>query len=991
MTASASRPCKSYPILLAAAISLSLASNALAADRRHLYDIPAQDAVSALQEFARQSGRQVLFPYAIASGRRVEALRGDFEESEALRRLLEQARLRVISDDGTTITLGEQSRPAGTAADGQVHSLDRVTVTGSHIKRVQVEGPAPVLVVSAADIEAQGATTVYEALETLTQFTGGVQNEMNTSGFTPNASVLNMRGLGPNYNLILLNGHRLADYPQPYNSKSSAVDLNTLPAAAIERIELLSSGASSIYGSDAVSGVINIITRTGIDSDRWSLRGGTTTMGGGDNVTAQWTGGKSSDKASLSYAFEYYAREMINGYDRDFMDSVRDSPDDSAVPSSGVWLRTGSGAYSGYIWPDGIDADCGNFSDFEVYSNSSGNRYCGYFGRQATASIQNERNRFSSYLYGTYDFDNGLQAYAQLLASYSRDKSEGSAQYWASGYYYDENAGASRRVQRYFSRSESGPQPSEFKSFSWNLSSGLRGHAFDDRFDWDFNLNHSYYKVDRTRTRLSTNAVTAYFLGEALGTRSNGYTIYAPDYERLFSEMDAETFASLNTTVRYNAESEATTGSLIFSGDLFELPAGPVGMAIVAEAGRQSYDVNPDERITPSYTGTDLVYNLTATGGSGDRDHYATGIEFSLPLTARLNASVSGRYDYYDDISSVGGAFTWATGLEYRPTGSLLLRGNYATSFRAPDLHYLHADLSGSYIDVTDQFACRQTGIDPSSNACTSSAASYYVEDVYSTREGNADLTEETGRSWGVGAVWDIADGMSASLDYYDIRLNDAVADISTRYLLRQEAACRAGSTWQGTAVDIGSASCQAWLGMVQRDENGEIESIVRTPYNQSMMRTSGLDANWKYGFDIGSWGRLDLKAGYTHVLKMEVQEFPGDEITNTRDDPAYYNFRSRSNWQARWSRHGWSATLYGYRYGSLPSYDGTTRIAPYLVWNASLSRRITDNATLALYVNNMFNNLHPQDDSYTEYPYFYRAYSAVGRTVAAQFSYRFD
>ncbi|MFT4247372.1 MAG: TonB-dependent receptor [Pseudomonas sp.] len=976
-------------LLLASAIALTLASPVLAQEARRHYDIPAQGAIAALQEFARQSERQLLFRYETATDRRVEAIRGQYTEQEVLQRLLDEAGLEVISDDGKTLVLGKPTPPANESRR-DAHTLDKVTVTGSNIKRTDIEGPAPVLVLTAADIERQGASTIYEALATLSQFTGSVQNELSQSGFTPNASVLNMRGLGPGYNLVLLNGHRLADYPQPYNSKSAAVDLNTIPAAAVERIEVLSGGASAIYGSDAVTGVINIITKTGIDRDTWSLRGGTTTLGGGDNVRAQWTGGRSGDKWSLTYSFEHYAREAIYGYQRDFMDSVRDNPasGDATTPSSGVYMNVGSS--SNYTFPNGIETDCGNFPDFEVFQTSSGVQRCGWYGYPATQAIQNEKNITSGYLYGTYDFDNGMQAYAQLLATYSRDETEGAAQSWSSGWYYDSNLARNVRIYRLFTPSETGSQASVFKQKSVSLSTGLRGTLFDDRFDWDANITHSQYWLTRDRPRLLTNSVTLYYLGESLGTRSNGYSIYAPDYDTLFTALDPATFASLSTNVHYEAESQSSQASFLFSGDLLRLPAGPLGMAVVAEAGRQQYDVQPDERITPSYTGTDLVYNLTGTGGGGDRDHFALGLEFSIPLASKLNASVAGRYDYYDDISSVGGAFTWSAGLEYRPMSSLLLRGNYATSFRAPDLHYLYADLSGSYTYIVDQYQCRNAGIDPTSTACTSSSADYYYQ-VYSEREGNPDLTEETGRSFTLGAVWDITDGMSASVDYYNIRLNDAVDDISTEYLLRNEAACRLGSDTRGNVVDANSAACQAYLAMVQRDEEGAIEQIVRIPYNQAMIRTSGLDASWRYQLPFDRFGSFDLKLGYTHVLKLEEQEFPGDEIINARDDLSYFNFRSRANWNVGWRLDGWSANLYGYRYGSLPNYAETGRIAPYIVWNASLSRRITPQATLGLYVNNLFNKLHPDDDTYSTYPYFYRSYSPIGRSIAAQFSYRFD
>ena len=264
----------------------------------------------------------------------------------------------------------ETGSPTQQPAQSTSTTLDKVTVTGSRIKKAEVEGPAPVVVLTAEDIEREGFSTVYEALSTLNQFTGSVQNEMTQSGFTPNAQFINLRGLGPGYTLILVNGKRMADYPVPYNSQSNAVSLSSIPAAAVSRIEVLTGGASAIYGSDAVAGVLNVITKDNYEGDSIRLRGGTTTMGGGDTGLAQWTGGKTGDKWSLTYSFEYLNREGILGSQREDRDSYYDNPDfrgrpEFATAVSGVYLYRNTGAAynatlavtNGTLWPVEMNAD----------------------------------------------------------------------------------------------------------------------------------------------------------------------------------------------------------------------------------------------------------------------------------------------------------------------------------------------------------------------------------------------------------------------------------------------------------------------------------------------------------------------------------------------------------------------------------------------------------------------------------------------------------
>jgi outer membrane receptor protein involved in Fe transport len=398
-------------------------------------------------------------------------------------------------------------------------------------------------------------------------------------------------------------------------------------------------------------------------------------------------------------------------------------------------------------------------------------------------------------------------------------------------------------------------------------------------------------------------------------------------------------------------------------------------------------------RTTPDYTGNERIFNWTAVTARGARDRYALGVEFNVPIVSSLTWSVAGRYDMYDDASDVGGAFTWQTGLEWRPLKSLLVRASHATSFRAPDMTYLYTGSSSNFYWLTDVYRCRMDGIDPSSPACTSGSSDYYNQ-VQGTYAGNLRLEEETGKSLTFGVVWDILESMSLSADLYRIELNNAVAEIDREFLMQQEADCRIGRTLSGDPVDAGSPSCQFYSSLVGRNDgpggNGRLNSYSSYPVNQSLMRTEGVDMAWRYGFDAGSTGHFNLKAGYTIVTKLESQLFPGDAMVNERDNKQYRNFRSKANWQLGWSKNDWQASVYGYRWGSLPNYANTARIAPYIVWNASLSTRVTPKTTLGLSVNNLFNKFHPTDYTYTSYPYFYRSYSPVGRQVYAELSYDF-
>lgn len=888
-------------------------------------------------------------------------------------------------------------------------SLDKVTVTGSRIKRVDIEGPSPVTVITADDIQKEGFSTVYEALATLSQFTGSVQNELNQSGFTPNAQFINLRSLGPGYQLVLLNGKRMADYPMPYNSQSNAVSLSSIPAAAVERIEIMTGGASAIYGSDAVAGVINIITKSNFEGDSLYVRGGTTTRGGGDTGLFQWTGGKTGERWNLIYALEYLNRESILASQRDFMDSYHDNPryrDDpeNATAASGVYLyRNGAG----YVWPDAngklsgsVDAlrsACAATSpDFQPYRsarNVANENRCGYFGYPATQSIQNGFDKASAYLSGTLDFGQDLQAYGQLLYTRSKNTGASATRFWqTAGWVHDPDLGY-LQAQRIFTPAETGgSQKSVFKEESLSLNLGLRGTWWNGRFDWDAGISHARYDMTLEMPYFTTDRINDYFFGDLLGyVGTNKYPSYHVRVDRLFSPMSPSDYRSLITTVHSTAESQSTQGQFTLTGDLFDLPAGPVGVAFVLEGARQKYALNPDPRSATDYTGKDSIYSLTSTRGGGSRDRYALGLEFGVPILHNLKANLAGRYDRYDDQTDVDGAFTWQAGLEWRPVSSLLLRGTHATSFRAPDMHYVYAGNSGGYTYITDAYLCRMKGIDPTSPDCSGPDYNYQV---FRTYEGRKDLVEEEGRSSTVGVVWDVMSQMSVSLDYYSIKLENQVGEIDSDYLMRTYADCRLGTDIRGNPVDGGSPSCTHFMGLISRDEsslgNGKVDRYSAYPVNQSMIRSDGFDVTWKYALDTDRRGKFSFQANYTHVTKLDLQRFADDEVDNIRDDRRNFNFRSRANWMVGWEKNDWQTNLYGYRYGSLPSWDESRRIAPYFLWNLDVQKKITPKATIGVSVVNVFDNLHPRDDSYTSYPYFWRAFSPVGRQVFANYRYTF-
>ncbi len=219
--------------------------------------------------------------------------------------------------------------PAATwAADDELDELEPQVITGSRIPTIAKEGPSPVTVITSDDISARGFTTVQEAIAALPQVTGNAQNESQAGTFTQNANGVDVRGLGPGRTLVLVDGRRVTDYPLPYNSQSNFVNLSAIPAAAVDRIEVLAGGASAIYGSDAVAGVVNIILKKKTDFPlNVDLRMGDTTQGGGKSTRIQAVTSLSFGRLNTLFAAEVFTRAPIYAFQRDFQDSVNDNPD----------------------------------------------------------------------------------------------------------------------------------------------------------------------------------------------------------------------------------------------------------------------------------------------------------------------------------------------------------------------------------------------------------------------------------------------------------------------------------------------------------------------------------------------------------------------------------------------------------------------------------------------------------------------------------------
>ncbi|MGQ0622797.1 MAG: TonB-dependent receptor domain-containing protein [Panacagrimonas sp.] len=905
---------------------------------------------------------------------------------------------------------------AETKADDAVVTVDKVSVTGSRIRRSQAEGPSPVTVITGAQIEREGFTTVADVLNSLSQNNTAVfSGDQLTNSFTKNLTPVDLRGLGPAYTLTLVDGRRVPNYPGAFNGQSDAVNVGAIPTVLIERIEILSGGASAIYGSDAVAGVINIILKEEYDGTYLSARVGETTEGGGKSLRYQLGGGINlfGNRFKSVYGVEYLRRNPIYAFQRDQADSSLDAPTVSGRSPARAYLILDDFGQGDTVYIDPGAEVCNNFlaTGLRYTSRDPQGQYCGSTTYNSITSFRNSDDAYSGILKLSYDVVGQHQVYLFGSIYDQQAESLSGAPFWFSGSRAGTIVDASRpdafgiggqavTYQRLFTPEETGSfrdGVTRLNERNYDFGGGLRGPIAGD-FEYDVYVSSARNSADEIQRLLVFDAVEAFFLGQPTGQAGGflegaGINTYIPNMNALNNPITPDIYRSLSdVSLSRNFTSQKVANATV-TGSLFQLPAGPLQMAGVLEVKEQAYELDPDPGQLPDQM---RYFGTSATGGVGERDIYAAGLELRIPIVAKLSTTAAFRYDKYDDVTDVDDALSYNFGFEFRPMSNLLLRGTAATAFRAPDMHFVFAGESGFFTVVDDYYKCRQFEPDAALEDC-----SYADQNPSGTRRGNRNLKEEDAITYTAGIVLDVTQNLNLTVDYFNIEIEDLVGDESITDLLIREADCRLGVDEDGEPVDANSQGCRDALDKVSRlpatgDENGEtLLSVDVGPVNQSVLRTEGVDVNAKYRWNLGQRGVVKFDLGWTHTVHFKFKQFDDDPledingVTDTVNDGV--NYRSRMRGSVNWDIDKWDLTLFAQRFGTIPNETGSRRLPAYLRYNASIRYEVNDILTLSVIGNNIFDRKPERDPEETFFPYFDTVhYDITGREVFAQAEFRF-
>ena len=789
------------PLLLV----LLLVPGLFAAEEKQVFSVPEGDAARTLKQFAAQAKREIVFAPEKVGGVQTHAVSGEFAPRAALDRMLADTGLAVTQDQKTGAfavrpeTAAEKNgasrlpknvvKTEGPAESNGPVQLAKFTVTGSRISRLQEEGPQPTATYRSADIQARGFLNTGDFLQSLS-FNAGTTNSIGVPAANPVSNVpfargavtMNPRGLGAGRFLVLLDGKRISAYGLADNKGGAVFDFNSIPSEAVESIEYLKDGASAIYGSDAIAGVLNIKLKPSYNGFAVSALAGNTfghdTFTRSASILAGDTAGRSSYAVNVNWFKQNsnfandYARSPSTDYSAfptprgQNNNSTANFPFNltlSAAQATAAGLATGAGAYvitGGQPVAGAVTLANFTYLAAGVNATTNANRYD---FANATQLTPNQENISGLFKY-RYEITPALTASATVLFSnnvtgivYTPISINTSSSLPLSVPVNNPFNPFGIVLNNFRGRGNFGPlRTFDVDATSTSFVAGLEG-KLPAGWTWGGDFIRSTSVVDQV---YGNQIRTADFQSALNGTLGGFPNVFFNPFGTNNPALLSALFVNSN-----NASRSTTTGlDVSTGGPLFTLPAlvgteapGDVSLAVGAE-WRQDKLVNNSDPVGYLVAIGDLPYR-------GQRTVTSAYAELAVPLLGKyLELQLAGRFDRYDSFgSTVNPKFAFLS----QPFSFLKLRGSYSRSFKAPDIGQLRQPA------VITQTAAVVDPLNPGLGTNTYALVS----------SGNPKLQPETGRVWYGGVVLDLdrwAGGLSLSADYFDIGISNVITTFSS-------------------------------------------------------------------------------------------------------------------------------------------------------------------------------------------------------------------
>ncbi|AVJ34029.1 MULTISPECIES: TonB-dependent receptor [Stenotrophomonas] len=804
----------------------------------------------------------------------------------------------------------EAASSSTTPASKRATELDTVVVTGSLIKRPEYETTSPVQVISIDKAISAGQFDTADFLQTSSIAAGSTQMNNQFGGFVveggTGVQTVSLRGLGANRTLILLDGQR----PGPAGTRGqvAAFDLNVIPQAILQRLEIVKDGSSSIYGSDALAGVVNLITKKSIDRPEMTYSMSVPQHGGGEQFSASIANGWNFDKGSVVAAAQWDRLNALTVGDRDYFRCAEDmvwGTDGKRIDREDRSILAGSnlaGCSTGNLYantiinynnpairyvpsPDG--STVGPFPGYRprprptpTYANGGTAYYQDVlnFPFYHDQEVINQRERASLYAATDFSFDS-FNWKTQFLYNRRETKAHSWRQFYPTVY--------SEAADDYFQVIM--PFPSDQKiTVDYFYGTTKFDGQFKSTDSWTWEVNAGFSRSTGKYGALSIDVDRA---GDLVYTDDDMPVNYF-DPGFLNGTRMNELIAAVGQYHTGKTTYDQTSANAIFSGNLFTLPAGDVASAFGVEFRRYKIDDTPSD-----FALADRSWNSTSAGPTRGTDKVKEAFaEVDVPLLKgipgieSLSVNLSGRVFEYDSVP--GSDHVWKTGVNWQIIPSLRVRGTMGTSFRAPGLYELYLGDQTGFLPQTQIDPCIQWG-DSNNTFIRANCGAAGIPDtytggggssatIYSGGGGKNNLQPETSKAKTLGLVWSPTfANLNVALDYFDYDVRGEITQLDEYDIVF---GC------YGSAV-FPNAFCDQIVR--NSPTNASAPNNITTIYNKyvniNRERTRGYDLQVNYDNDF-SFGKISAEAQVTYTIEDTYQLFDSasDSGITTSDQVGY-------------------------------------------------------------------------------------------------------
>ena len=818
--------------------------------------------------------------------------------------------LGVVAAAGT-VTANAQDTGTATNTKQKSQALETIVVTGSNIRRVDIETANPVVTIDRQQIQNTGKLTIGDLVQNLSVATGPSNNpQVNNSGGS-GSTIVGLRGLGFQRTLVLVDGQRVQNK-----------DLNSIPAAAVERIEVLTDGASAVYGSDAIGGVINVILRTNYQGAEFSANYGISDRDDGERKGYSFIFGQTSDKGSLMAGIDYNKTESVLAGKRAFAkNSVSIYGTNGNSPYAPSPLHTFIGGSS---FPPGLNIQlppalaaqygCSRVALNQGASgaNASTDYHC--FGSSDKYNyapvnlVQTPQERTNLFVTGVYHLTDNVDAYAtgyhnKTSSGFQLAPSLGGTVY---GFNISKDNmynpfGVDFTPDGYDYRSRlvpAGNRAARTNNTTDQFNVGFKGNFTLMDQDWSWNAGYNYGHQSTVVTTLGLPDLN--ILNQAAGpsmlvngvptcvavpgdpsTAISGCTPYNPF--NIFSPESKAVLANVAAPALTNIYTIEKTSHVDFSGGVFDLPAGTAQLAAGASY-RKEYThsvVDPVLLINPATGNCRLGSQCSSSlqGGYNVKEVYGelfVPVLKDMPFVNSLNVTLGDRYSKY---STFGTTSNWKLAVEYRPIEDLLLRGTVSKVFRAPGV----SDVFGNPRSDAPKLSsdpCNYAGTGTNPNATNPACAGVPLtgpfqnfdvaagQQIKGTLAGskyaNFPLGPESGKSFDFGFVYSPhwIEGLSLSADMYRVFLNNTITSVGAQNVLDQ---CFKGVTAYCPLITRKSLTSS---------DPGQILQIIEPTGNFGRTDTKGVDFSVKYRLPQFSFGQFNVGIDGSYLTQFNQNGF---------------------------------------------------------------------------------------------------------------------